>query len=158
MEREDLIEDLAEVGDGSPTLAQPIAYAERAQAFVPFSWELSQDWAGLAVEMTRLFADAKDLLEGDKFLTGVGHTGNQPEGLHTGATAIISTAAATALAIGDVYALKAALPTRFQPNARFAAHPVTFDRLRRLVGPGNTTEPAIWQDSPPALLRLPATQ
>jgi HK97 family phage major capsid protein len=148
--------EAAEVTDASPTLAQPIAYAETARAFVPFSVEIGMDWQGLAQEMQRLFADAKDLLESDKFVTGPGHGLNQPDGLFTSATAVVSTTAATTLAIGDIYSLKAALPSRFQPNARWVGHPTNLDRVRRLVGPGNTTEPPIWADSPPSLLRRPA--
>lgn len=147
--------EAAEASDNSPTLAQPSVFPERAQAFVPFSIEVSQDWGALAEELGRLFRDARDELEAEKFITGTGHTANQPEGLLVGGTAVVATAAATTLAVADLYSLKEALPPRFQPRAVFVGHAVSFDRVRRLTGPGSTEAP-VWADEPAAILRRPA--
>jgi HK97 family phage major capsid protein len=150
--------EATEVSDGSPTIAQPVLRVEKAQSFAAWSIEIGGDWASLVSELATMFADAKDSVEATKFVAGVGHTSFEPEGLNTGATAIVSTAAATVIAVGDVYGLKGALPNRYQPRAQWLGAPTTFDKVRRLVGPGNTTEPAIWEDAPAAILRRPAVE
>ena len=61
---------------------------------------------------------------------------------------MVTTTAATTIQIGDVYSLSASLPSRFQAGASLVASKTVFDKVRRLVGPGNTTEPSIWQDDP----------
>jgi predicted phage gp36 major capsid-like protein len=76
--------EATEATDGSPVLAQPTVNVEKAQAFVPFSIEIGEDWSGLTSELSRLFADAKDQLEAQKFTTGLGHGSNQPQGLLVG--------------------------------------------------------------------------
>jgi HK97 family phage major capsid protein len=144
--------EATEATDGSPVLAQPTVNVEKAQAFVPFSIEIGEDWAGLTAELGRMLADAKDNLEANKFVTGLGHASHEPGGLLVGATAIVNTSVATTISVADVYALSDALPPRFQPNASWVATKTTFDKVRRLVGPGST-EPAIWADEPAAVLR-----
>lgn len=151
--------EAATASDNAPTLAQPIAYPEKAQAFIPYSIEIGMDWGGdgFAQNMMRLLSDARDLLEAQKFVAGLGHTSHEPEGLLVGATAIISTAAATTIAIGDVYGLREALPPRFRPQAKVLASLTALDKVRRLVGPGNTTELGVWRDGPPpAVINWPA--
>jgi HK97 family phage major capsid protein len=148
--------EATEASDNSPTLAQPTVNVEKAQAFIPFSIEIGQDWPGLTAELGRMLADAKDALEASKFVTGLGHGSNEPQGLLVGATSVVPTAAATTLAIGDVYSLSDALPPRFQAGASWVASKTVFDKVRRLVGPGNTTEPSIWNDNPKAVLQQPA--
>jgi HK97 family phage major capsid protein len=71
--------EATEVGDNSPTLAQPVVKAEKGQAFLPFSIELGQDWSSLSAELGPLFADARDVLDATMFLTGSGT--NQPFGV-----------------------------------------------------------------------------
>jgi len=122
----------AETTDDAPTLGQPTANPERADVFIPFSVEVGQDWGGLQVEMARLVQDAKDDLEADKFVNGIGHAANQPEGLYTGATAVVATAAATTLARGDVYGLDTALPPRFRPRASIVGNRLQYSRVRQL--------------------------
>ena len=151
-----------EVSETSPPLLQPTAHLEMARSFCAFSIEIGQDWAAapgaFETEMAKLFAEAKDELEAEAFLSGTGHDDNLPEGLLVGATAILETSAATTIGIGDVYGLKEALPQRFQPRAKFLAADTTLDRVRRLVGPGNTSEPAIWDDAGPLILRKAALE
>src|SRR5574338_370282 len=65
--------EAAEVSDDTPSLSQPSANVEKAQAFVQYPIEVGDDWGALESEMSMMFADAKDLLESSKFLTGLGH-------------------------------------------------------------------------------------
>jgi HK97 family phage major capsid protein len=146
--------EATEVGDNSPTLAQPTVRAEKAQAFVPVTIELAQDWGTLSGELGRLFADARDVLDATKFLTGSGT--NEPSGVLTGLTTTqrIQTAGAGAFALGDVYSLAQALPPRFSPNGRVAAHPNRYDTIYRFVG-GNSTEPPVLPTREGAILGRP---
>jgi HK97 family phage major capsid protein len=146
--------EATEVGDNSPTLAQPTVRAEKAQAFIPFSIELSQDWGSLQSELGRLFADARDNLDATMFLTGSGT--NQPSGVLTGLTTTqrVQTAGAGAFALGDVYSLAQSLPPRFSPNGRVAAHPNRYDTIYRFVG-GNSTEPPVLPTREGAILGRP---
>jgi HK97 family phage major capsid protein len=146
--------EAVEVADGSPTLAQPTVNVEKAHAFIPFSIELGGDWAAFEAEMSRLFADSKDRLEAAAFVSGTGHASTQPEGLLVGATAVVTAAGSTVIATGDIYALKEALPPRFQPRARFFGSNVPLDRIRALTGPGST-QGLLWDDAGPSLLRKP---
>ena len=52
--------EAAEAVDNSPTLVQPVITAQRCTSFVPFSFELGDDWAGLVQELTQLIADATE--------------------------------------------------------------------------------------------------
>jgi len=122
-----------ESSDNAPVLAQPQADPERAQVFIPFSIEIGGDWSALESEMAQLVQDAKDDLEANKFVHGLGHTTfNQPEGLLVGGTAIVSTVAATALAAADIYALEEALPPRFRPRARIVGNRKQYNRVRQI--------------------------
>jgi HK97 family phage major capsid protein len=139
--------EAAEVSDASPTLVQPTITTQRGTAFVPFSIELEQDWAGIQQALGKLLADARDILDNLKFLTGSGT--NEPLGVLTiGTTGSLTTAqrvltgTTAATAIADVYSLKSAIgATRFFKNATFVAHPATWDTTYRYVGAGSTTDP-----------------
>jgi hypothetical protein len=72
--------------DNTPTMAAPTATVTKAQAFVPFSIEIQEDWGALEAEMGKLFQDAKDDEEATAFVTGAGTTVN-PQGFVTGTTA-----------------------------------------------------------------------
>lgn len=124
--------EAAEATDNAPTLSQPTANVERAQVFIPFSIEIGSDWGSLESEMARLVQDAKDDLEADRFVHGLGHTATQPEGLLVGGTAILATAATATLAAGDVYGLENALPPRFRPRASIVGNRATYSRVRQL--------------------------
>lgn len=118
-----------EVGDNSPTLAQPNLLMQRAQAFIPVSIELTQDWGGLQSELAQLIQDAKDDLEATKFTTGSG-TG-EPQGLITGATTTTATITTNAFAIGDLYKLEGAVPPRFRPRAQIIANRAIWNVVRQ---------------------------
>lgn len=120
-----------EASDNTPTLTQPSANVERAQAFVPFSYEVADDWAALSAEMAREFADAKDILESSKFLNGLGHGSTQPEGLLVGATGTVLTATASVMAVADLYSLREALAPRWRSRATFTGNLAALDKIRQ---------------------------
>jgi HK97 family phage major capsid protein len=143
--------EATEVSDDTPAMTQPSITAQRGAAFVPFSFEAGDDWGTIVENLGRLLADSRDVLDATKFLLGTGT--NEPGGiLNIGGTGgltttqRIQTAGAGAIAIGDVYALKQALPARFMGNATFAFHPTRLDSVYRLVAAGSTTEPQIMPD------------
>jgi HK97 family phage major capsid protein len=152
-------DEATETSDNAPVLAQPVANVEKAQAFVPFSIEIGQDWGSMESQMARMFQDAKDSLEADKFLTGVGHASHVPEGLLVGGTAVVATTGATQFLVGDLYALTEALPPRFQPRASIIANLKQFNRVRQFDTSGGA---ALWvqlRDSiPNDLVGYPAYQ
>jgi HK97 family phage major capsid protein len=99
----------------------------------------------LQQELLKLLSDGRDILDATKFLSGTGT--NEPVGIFAASgglttTQRIQTATTATTAIGDLYALKAALAsTRFWTKATFAANPTVWDTFFRFVGGGNTTEP-----------------
>lgn len=125
-----------EVSDDTPDLTQPTADVEKAQAYVEYTIELGEDWGSLQAEMARLFADAKDTLESNKFLKGLGHASAEPEGLLVGATGTVLTANATTLAVADLYSLVAALPPRWRARGAFAGDLATYQSIRQFDSNG----------------------
>lgn len=111
-----------EADDDSPTLAQPTVTANRVSAFIPFSFEVDQDWNSMRSEMAKLISDGRDDLEADKFVTGTGN--GEPEGIVAGldAASVVPTASPAVFATADIYALIEALPPRFRPRASFLAN------------------------------------
>lgn len=148
--------EAVEATDNAPSLAQPSLNVEKAKAFIPFSIEIGQDWGSLQSEMARLLQDAKDQLEAIKFVNGLGHGATEPQGLLVGATAVLTTAIATTLAVGDIYGLEEALPPRFRPNASILANKKQFNRVRQFDTSGGSS---LWvqlgQGLPRALLGYP---
>lgn len=145
--------EAAQVGDDSPTLTQPSIRPEKAHAFVPFSIEVGQDWPTLQAELVRLFADAKDVLEAEKFLAGAGHGSDEPEGVIAGLapSSVVGTAGA-ALAADDVYTIQEALPPRFQPRAVWASANAPANRIHRFQ---SDTEPPLFNEGRDRLLGKP---
>jgi HK97 family phage major capsid protein len=144
-----------EASDNSPTLVQPDIFAEKAQMFVPFSIELEQDWTTLHEQLQKLFADAKDILEATKFLSGLGHGNSPPEPVGifsvgtTGAlttTQRVQTATVATYAVGDPWLLKAAIPPRWIPSCVFFAAPGTWDTTWQFVAAGSTTQARQFDD------------
>jgi HK97 family phage major capsid protein len=156
--------EAAEAIDNSPTLAQPTITAQRCTSFVPFSWEVGDDWNSLVSELVQLVADAKDVVEATKFLLGTGT--NEPVGvLAIGSTGSLTTtqrvlsAGAGAVAIADIYSLKQALgQTRFAASASWAMNPTRLDAVYRLTPSGSTTEPQIMTDRNGPLLGRPTAE
>jgi HK97 family phage major capsid protein len=146
--------EMTETSDDSPTLSQPEIEVEKAQAFVPFSIEIGEDWGSLRSEMTRAFGEAKASLEADKFLNGAGSGSNEPEGLLTGATNLVGFGAT--LTESDLFTLVDSLPDRYQDNAAILISRGIASLVRQLGSSDN----GLWADSlqagiPPRLLGYP---
>jgi HK97 family phage major capsid protein len=133
--------EATEVSDDTPTLAQPTITTAMGRAFVPFSIELSQDWATLQQELVRLITDARDVLDAVQFYSGTGT--DSPAGVRTGLTTTqrVQTDVAATFDVDDAYDIKGQLPARFMPNATWAAHPTKWDTIFRFTPSGSTTEP-----------------
>lgn len=132
--------EAAQASDNAPTLAQPTVSTERAQVFIPFSFEVGQDWGGLEAEMSVLIQDAKDDLESEKFTTGTGT--DEPFGLLTGATTTVTAAGVASFAVGDVYATEEALGARFRPRAQWVANRAIYNKVRQFDTSGGA---ALWK-------------
>jgi HK97 family phage major capsid protein len=147
----------SEIAEDSPDLVQPVVEVERAGAFVKFSFEIGGDWQGLQAELARMFAAARDEVEALKFLTGLGHVANEPQGLLAlDAGSRFPTASVGTLAGDDIYALKNELTSRFQPNASWLASSTVLDYVARFTGPGSDEPPIFVDGTPPKILRKPA--
>lgn len=151
--------EATETSDNAPAFVQPSLTVDRAQAFVPMSIEISQDWGAVMSELGRLFSDAKNRLESTQFLTGLGHASNAPQGLLVGATAVNSTATTAVLAAADLYTLRNALGEQWQDNATIVGHRATFDKIRQFdTGGGANLWVQLAFDQPATLLGYPARQ
>lgn len=140
----------AESEDNSPTLGQPEVSAERADVFIPASYEIGQDWGSIASELALLIQDAKDTLEATAFLTGDGS--DEPYGVLTGATTTVTSVEKEAFKVADIYALKGALPPRFRPNAVWLANDAIYDRVRQFDTNGGANMWVQIEDGRPANL------
>lgn len=145
-----------EATDDSPEFDQPTVRANRVQAFIPFSYELGQDWSGLQTGMARLLADAKDAEEAESFINGDG-VGTNPNGLigTMPVGSVVETTGSGAFAIGDVYKLIEAVPPRHQPRLRALAALRIINVMRRFVGGGSTTEVPVVNEALDRLLGKP---
>jgi HK97 family phage major capsid protein len=146
--------EASEVADGTPTLAQPTIVPERATAFVPFSFEVGGDYPGFQQEIAKLLADAKDVLEAEKYVTGAGHGSHEPQGLLVGATGTVAGGTAS-YAVAHVYNMRNALAPRFQPRARWLSSLAIKNGIRRLVGTADADEPLLFNDAGDQLLGKP---
>ncbi len=145
--------------DNAPVLVQPTANVEKAQAFVPMSIEVSEDWAAIQSEMAMMFQDAKDTLESAKFLTGVGHAAIEPQGLIAtgGSTAVVTSASTAVIAAVDLYSLEAALQPRWRQRASIVGNKAFFQKVRQLDTSGGANLWVQLQNSnPPTLIGYPA--
>lgn len=136
--------EAAEAGDNSPTLAQPTVTPTRVQGFVPFSFEIDQDWTQMRGELATMFNEAKDTEEATSFVLGDGIDPN-PQGVVTGVAAVggsvVRTLTATALVVADVYAAVDALPPRHTPNASWLANKKVYNIIRQIDSAGGS---ALW--------------
>jgi HK97 family phage major capsid protein len=131
--------ELTQASDNAPTLAQPAAIVDKAQCFIPFSIEIGQDWSGLQTEMAGLIQDAKDDVEATKFSLGSGHGSNEPEGVLTGATTVVTAAGTASFAVADVYKVWEALGPRFRPRAQWVGNLAQYDRVRQFDTAGGAS-------------------
>jgi HK97 family phage major capsid protein len=150
----------ATMSDNTPTLVAPAITPERATAFVPFSWEVGQDWTSLESSLAEAIQDSKDVLEATKFAVGTGT--NEPKGVLVAAGTVVATAAGalgTTFAVADVYALEANLPSRFEANATWVASKAVFQKIRQFDTDGGAD---MWvqlaDGNPPELIGYPAVK
>ena len=109
--------EATQAADASPTVGTLNIKPQKAAAWIQGSFEVIAD-SNFEAELPGLLADSKDRLEEAAFATGDGT--NKPFGVVPGATTVASGAAAT-YAVGDVYAVQAALPSRWRgPNSKLA--------------------------------------
>lgn len=133
-----------EASDNTPTLAQPSITANRAQAFVPLSFEVSQDWPEVQAEMAKLVADAKDDLEATKFTLGSGT--NEPKGIITATTGVLTITTTTgAFVVADLYKLEESLAPRFRPRASIIGNRFVMNKVRQFDTSGGS---GVWLDVP----------
>jgi HK97 family phage major capsid protein len=133
--------EAAQATDDSPTLGQPTVSTERCQTFIPYSFEVGQDWGSLESEMAVLIQDAKDDVEAAKFTLGSGT--NEPFGLVTGATTIVTAGGSAAFAIADLYSTEQALGPRFRSRARWVGNRAIYNRARQFDTAGGS---GVWLD------------
>lgn len=127
----------SEVSDDSPTYAQPSITCYPARAFVPFSYELGEDYPNLLSDLGMLMGEAKDTLEANKFTVGTGTA--EPFGIVTRATTTVPAGGTAAFAVADLYSLDNALPARFQANAKLVGNRAIMNLIRRFdTTNGNT--------------------
>ena len=125
---------LTEVSDDSPTFGQPTVPVHKAQAFAQASIEAESDIANLAGELLTMFADARDVLEGEMFMTGSGS--DQPTGIFTAldANTNVEVTSTTAATIGevDIHGLYAAVPQRWRGRSTWLMAPTYALAIKRL--------------------------
>ena len=143
--------EAAEASDNSPTLIQPAVVVNRAQAFVPFSIEISQDWGALQSEMATLIQDAKDDLEANQFYSGSGVAPN-PSGILTGATVTTGVTTASTFGLPDVYKMEESIPPRFRQRAEWVANRSIWNRVRQFDTAGGA---ALWLRLPQGMPNTP---
>jgi HK97 family phage major capsid protein len=137
----------SEVSDDTIALVQPTIVAQMARMFVPYSYELGDDYVSLVNELGRVIVDEKDKLESTMFLSGNGT--NQPVGLlaigTTGSlttTQRVQTDVAATLDIDDWWDLRGTFGSlRWAPAGTLLANPKTLDNAFRMTPAGSTTEP-----------------
>lgn len=126
--------ELAQAGDQTPTFDTPEADVVKAHGYVEFSIEADDDWGGFRATLARMFQEAKDATEADKFLFGSGN--DEPLGIVTaldGTASEINTDTANTLAIDDLDLLIADLPPKFDTGAQWIGNRSTFSALRTLA-------------------------
>ncbi|ROP36281.1 phage major capsid protein [Saccharothrix texasensis] len=111
--------ELSEVSDDTPAVDDEGIPVHMARAFVQASYEAFEDISGLESDVRMMFADAKEVLEGDKYNNGTG-TG-QPTGIFTALDAntnveIVSTTAA-AIGVVDLDAVYRGVAQRWRRRA-----------------------------------------
>lgn len=128
--------ELAELTSQTPSFDAPVAEVVKAQAEVQFSIEVDQDWGSFRTELARMFQDAKDMKEADKFLHGNGT--NEPEGLiwalDDDGSSVVTTESGGTLALSDLDLVTNAIPPRFDTAARWLATKAFYSNIRALAG------------------------
>jgi HK97 family phage major capsid protein len=118
--------ETAAAADAAPSdVDDPSITPIRAHVAVDFTAEYAEDYGAAAIvsEVGRLVADAKNVLEANKFVLGTGV--NEPDGivarLITEASSLVASAAVNTFALVDVDAVEADLGERFLSDAQWLA-------------------------------------
>jgi HK97 family phage major capsid protein len=124
--------------DVTPTVSAIQVTPVKAAAWVTGTYELLED-SNFGEQLPTLLADAKDRLEEAAFATGTG--AGVPPGFIPAATTVVTTATTTVIALGDVYAVQAALPARFRnaPGAAWVANVAIINKIRQLDTAGGSS-------------------
>jgi HK97 family phage major capsid protein len=125
--------------------------AERGTAFVRLTFELVEDLVGATGEVMRLFSDARDNLEAQKFCIGTGS--DEPEGIVTGLTPFDAAPSTP----GDLYAVQADLGPRYQGGASWLANLAVLNAIGQYVAQADPTNAAIF-NAAGDLLRKPVNE
>lgn len=152
--------EAAQSSDNAPALLQPTVKAERVQGFVPFSFEVDQDWSSLQSEMFRLLADAKDQEEVSSFTTGNGTSPN-PGGFLDATNGILAASNVNFVTVtaAAVYGLENAMNIRFRDNATFVGSKPIYNAIRQIDTAGGAQLWArIGEGQPARLLDYPAEE
>ncbi|MCQ4360634.1 phage major capsid protein [Mycobacterium gordonae] len=147
------IAEASEVADASPTLGSPSIPVHKADAFVPFSFEVEGDAIGFMSELAALLQDGADQLTATAYTTGSG-TG-QPKGVITslvGGSSIVTSDGSEALAASDMYKVQNALPPRFQPRAVWNANLAILNTIRQFETSNGALKFPELAQNPPMLL------
>lgn len=128
--------EATQVSDDSATLAAPEIVAAKAQAFVPFSIEVGEDWEAMESDVRIMFANAKDDLEAVAHFTGDGS--DKPQGIVDqldGTASEVAAAVAETFSSADLYALETALPARFRNGGRatWTANKAIYNLVRQFA-------------------------
>jgi HK97 family phage major capsid protein len=142
--------EATEADDNAPSFDQPEIKAEKAQAFVPFSIEVGQDFGSLQSQLARLLQDAKSQLEDEKFTRGSGT--DEPEGILTGLSAQTFDTDGASLVPSDLYAVQEDLGPRFVAGASWVEPLSVANQVRRFI---DTDEPQLVNDAYTAQLGQP---
>ncbi|MEV2240577.1 phage major capsid protein [Micromonospora sp. NPDC049891] len=128
--------EAAEASDNTPTVGQVKIPVHKGAAWLFGSFEVLQD-SDFASELPMLIADAKDRIEETAFTTGNGTTA--PKGIITAATTTVTAAGTAAYAVGDVYALQAAVPPRWRDKGSWLMNISTVNRTRQFDEAGGSS-------------------
>jgi len=126
------------VTDNTPSIANIQITPAKAAAWVFGSYEVLED-TDFGQQLPGLLADAKDRLEESAFATAA--NSYPGAGVVTGATTVVTTATTTVIALGDVYAVQAALPPRFRnaPGCAWVANVAIINKIRQLDTAGGAS-------------------
>jgi HK97 family phage major capsid protein len=126
------------VTDNSPTVGNIVVTPSKAAAWVFGSYEVLED-TDFGQQLPALLADAKDRLEESAFATAA--NSYPGTGVVSGATTVVTTATTTVIALGDIYAVQAALPPRFRnaPGTAWVANVAIINKIRQLDTAGGAS-------------------
>lgn len=135
--------EAAEVSDDATTFANIDISVHKAQGFIPFSIEISEDYPGFTEDVRMLLADGRDDLEAAAFATGTGT--NQPIGIVTaltGGSYVVASATTDTFAVGDLYAVEEALAAKHRTRASWVANKAIYNDVRQF---GTSDSHALWE-------------